>query len=276
MQRTQLVPSIAVAAAAAAALLVCAPGCNPSSQGPPMPNIKLDGPPPKPWNPYSGLLRYKYIAAIDTDENGTITQEEMEAAPENLRKLDVNSDGQLDAAEFLMEEDLSQSSVRNFKSYKALDADQNDILDADEIAAATEKLKQLDANGDGSLAPMEYATASGGMGATIGPDGQVRGGGGGGRGGGRNMPSPEEFIQQNDKDGDGKVGKDELTGPAANFFDRMDEDQDGFITLEEVKAARERRRQREEGGADAGATEGDAAKEGEEKPTEPAKEDGAS
>jgi Ca2+-binding EF-hand superfamily protein len=201
---------------------------------------------PPAWNPYALFLQYKYLAAIDENADGTITVEEIDSCPDRLRKLDANSDGKLESIEFL-KEDMSKAMVLQFGSYKALDSDKDGELSSDEIAAAAEVLKKLDANQNGKLEPVEYAM-----------DSPRTMGGGGGGGGGRQQPSPEDFVKQNDKDKDGKVAKSEMTGPAANFFDRMDSDKDGFVTVEEVKAARERRAQ--SSGAPAGIDAGDAAK----------------
>ncbi len=73
--------------------------------------------------------------------------------------------------------------------------------------------------------------------------------GGGGSGGGRNRN-----IMQFDKDGDGKVSREEAPEEMARFFDRVDENQDGFIDRKEAAAAAARRKQREaEAGGGAGA-----------------------
>ena len=44
-----------------------------------------------------------------------------------------------------------------------------------------------------------------------------------------------------DKDGDGKISKDEAPEPMKNFFDRMDANGDGFLERSELEAMRNRR-----------------------------------
>jgi len=55
------------------------------------------------------------------------------------------------------------------------------------------------------------------------------------RGGER--PTPEAMFAQMDTNKDGKITKAEAKGPLANDFARIDADENGFISLEEMKAA---------------------------------------
>jgi hypothetical protein len=79
---------------------------------------------------------------------------------------------------------------------QALDPNQDGVIDADEIANASEALKKLDKNGDGKLTPDEYRPqAPGGPGGGRGGAGG-QGGPGGGRGrggqGGPGNPPPTQ------------------------------------------------------------------------------------
>ena len=49
---------------------------------------------------------------------------------------------------------------------------------------------------------------------------------------------PEVMIQNQDKDGDGLISRDEWRGPPQNF-DNIDKDGDGFLSLEELKGRKQ-------------------------------------
>jgi Ca2+-binding EF-hand superfamily protein len=78
----------------------------------------------------------------------------------------------------------------------------------------------------------------------FGPPGGGGGGsgsGGGFFGGGRGNESPEDMakrrIAEQDKNGDGRISREEADGRLRGNFDRMDTDRDGYITLAEYTAA---------------------------------------
>jgi len=56
--------------------------------------------------------------------------------------------------------------------------------------------------------------------------------------GGRGGFNPEQMIErmfENDKNSDGKLSSDEVTGRMSTFFERLDANEDGFVTREEVQ-----------------------------------------
>ncbi len=53
------------------------------------------------------------------------------------------------------------------------------------------------------------------------------------------MPPPEEIMKDNDANMDGKITREEAAKtPLANFFDLLDTNKDGVITLQELKNAK--------------------------------------
>jgi len=54
---------------------------------------------------------------------------------------------------------------------------------------------------------------------------------------GRSPEAIKEHFKAMDKDGDGKLSKEEAPGPLKQHFDKIDADDDGGITPEEIRAA---------------------------------------
>ncbi|SKB73260.1 CREC-EF hand family protein [Maribacter arcticus] len=50
-------------------------------------------------------------------------------------------------------------------------------------------------------------------------------------------PTFTELLKQMDKNEDGQLSKNEVKGPLKNDFDKIDADEDGFITKEELEKA---------------------------------------
>jgi len=144
---------------------------------------------------------------------------------------------------------------------RALDADGDGELSAEEIENATTALKKLDTNDDGKLTRDELRPQFGGPGGQGDFRGPGRGGPGGegdsrgpgrggpgaggpGRGGpaaggpGQGRPGGVGFVERLmslDEDGDGKVGKDELPERMQRMLDRADTNKDGTIDKEEAE-----------------------------------------
>jgi hypothetical protein len=63
------------------------------------------------------------------------------------------------------------------------------------------------------------------------------------------MPaSGAALIKSKDKDGDGKLTKDEAGSPYTYFFDRIDKDSDGFLSKSEADASVQQMKKRMQGG----------------------------
>jgi len=135
----------------------------------------------------------------------------------------------------------------------ALDADKNGEISSKEMANAAAALKTLDKNGDGKLTEEEVRPerppgGRGGPGGGGGRGGDMRGGQGGeqqgrggfgGRGGeqGGGRPDPAEMVERLmafDKNGDGKLAKDELSERMQGMIARADTDGDGFASKAEL------------------------------------------
>ncbi|WP_452223370.1 EF-hand domain-containing protein [Lacinutrix chionoecetis] len=54
---------------------------------------------------------------------------------------------------------------------------------------------------------------------------------------GKKPPTFKELLKEMDKDKDGKLSKAEIKGPLSEHFDKVDLDEDGFITEKEFKKA---------------------------------------
>lgn len=115
--------------------------------------------------------------------------------------------------------------LRSFPLMLALDENSDGELSEEEIEEAIEHLKELDANKDGKLSGNELAPAGGpGGGRGEGPRGE----------GGGNSTELAEQLMKNDKNGDGKLTKDELPGRLQAIIERSDSDKDGVLTREEI------------------------------------------
>jgi len=125
-------------------------------------------------------------------------------------------------------------------AFLALDADRDGVISAAEIANAPAALKLLDKNGDGKLTEDEVRPQMGGRGGPGGPGGP---GGRGGRGdepGETPAPTADEMVRMLmafDKNGDGKLTRDELPERMLGLFDRADADRNGVLTEDEIRKA---------------------------------------
>lgn len=155
----------------------------------------------------------------------------------------------------------------------ALDANSDGTIDEAELKNATAALKKLDKDGDGKLSQEETRPAGmggrGGFGG--GPGGQGGPGGSGGQGGQQGGGDFVATFMQNDKNGDGKIAKDELSERAQGMFGRLDTNSDGFIDKKELETMATQMRERGgQGGRPPG--EGGARPEGGNRPQRPPSE----
>ncbi len=125
---------------------------------------------------------------------------------------------------------------------KALDANADGVIDADEIANAAAALTALDKNGDGKLIPEELFGPR--------PEGQAPADGqkarrpqgpppGAGMGGSANRPPAPPIIAELDADHDGVVTAEELSA-ASDALTKLDKNADGKLSPDEFLAPRRR------------------------------------
>ncbi|MGA2138807.1 MAG: EF-hand domain-containing protein [Verrucomicrobiia bacterium] len=130
---------VAVAALSLCALAGCAHGPNRSAR----PHEE------HPW-------RSPIIDALDANHDGIIDAAEIANAPAALKTLDKNKDGQLSYDDVHWPDRREQEGDPE-PVIQVLDANHDDVIDANEIANAPAALRKLDKNGDGQLTPDEYS-----------------------------------------------------------------------------------------------------------------------
>jgi Ca2+-binding EF-hand superfamily protein len=122
--------------------------------------------------------------------------------------------------------------IRFHPLLSALDGNHDGVIDSDELAKAPAALRALDRNQDGRITPEEMRPAMG------------RGGGGfEGRGrpegGARGADPTDEAVKSYlafDKNGDGKLTRDEVPERMQGIFERGDTNHDGILTADELRA----------------------------------------
>jgi Ca2+-binding EF-hand superfamily protein len=128
--------------------------------------------------------------------------------------------------------------------FRVLDLDADGKLAKAELAKAADTLMKFDKDADGLLAPDELAE---GFRGSLPPDFRPPG-----------FPPGDparfmEMMQRADKNGDGKLTKDEMPERLRDRFDEIDRNKDGMLDKEELGPMGERlRRMREQGGATPG------------------------
>ena len=170
----------------------------------------------------------------DANKDGILTKEELQKMAAAQATPAENSRGGDDHGERGGEREGGPRGggiMRMMPLLSALDANTDGTISSDEINNSAISLKKLDKNNDGQLTEDE-----------------VRPMGRGGRGGFGG--SPEEMVKRMmefDKNGDGKLSKEELPERMQEMMGNIDTDHDGFLSADEIKAMAQQRGGRPDG-----------------------------
>ncbi|HEY5313381.1 MAG TPA: EF-hand domain-containing protein [Pirellulales bacterium] len=204
--------------------------------------------PPMPMGPGETIFR-----ALDTNSDGMLSKDEIQAAPKSLEKLDRDGDGEITRRELggpRPYQSAGQPGGSPGDGAMALlhrmDTDKDGKLSKDEVGERMrDNFDRLDANSDGYIDASELGRMLGAMRGRR-PDGQGRPEGQGRPDGQR--PDPKQMLQRLDSNQDGKLSKDEVPEWMRGNFDRIDANGDGFIDADELAQAMARNRDRQPGG----------------------------
>lgn len=124
----------------------------------PDPSDGGDGPPPKPPLP-------PLMAALDADQDGEISAEEIENASDALATVDKNNDGKLSKEEIFIKPVMPPRGEgeprvkRPLPVIEVLDMDRDGKLSLQEMRRSGKSLESLDRNQDRELTPDEMFAA---------------------------------------------------------------------------------------------------------------------
>ncbi|MBP7050739.1 MAG: EF-hand domain-containing protein [Phycisphaerae bacterium] len=178
----------------------------------------------------------RLIHAKDKDGNGTLSAAEISISDEAFQLADANADGELSADELknsvdVIGKELAAQGPPPSPFGRGAD-DEDDDEDSTETATLEQIFQQADADGDGSLSAEEFQVAA----ARIAEQMEAQ------EPRGPRPPHPDSdeaaarLVQDLDEDGDGALSAREIP-ISSRAFDSADTNQDGVLSLEELRAA---------------------------------------
>ncbi len=195
-----------------------------------------------------------FLQRFDRDGDGVVRLTELpERMRERLTPADTNRDGALTT-----EEMQAFRQARRAERFASMDTNRDGAITAQEAGERWGFVGRADANNDGRVTLDELAQAAPrrggpgghgghgwhgrGHGGPEGPEG--RGGQDGAEGprGGRHGFDPARMVSRFDRNGDGRLQRDEVPPRMAERFDTVDTNRDGAVTVEEFQAAMAQRR----------------------------------
>ena len=175
------------------------------------------------------------LAVKDRDKNGDgrVGRDEWDGTVDIFTKIDANGDNYLTVNEFSVHIRTLESPNygKSQKIIQKMDKDGDGKLSRGEWTGQAKFYDQIDANRDKRLTIQELTAHYD----------SLAGSNGGKKTGGKGTAqkskskNPKELIKKMDKDGDGKLSRDEWTGQA-KFYDQIDADQDKRLTIAELTA----------------------------------------
>ncbi len=167
----------------------------------------------------------------DKDGNGTLSAAEISISDEAFQLADANADGELSADELKNSVDVIGKELTEGPPPSPFGRGADDE-DSTETATLEQIFQQADADGDGTLSVEEFQAAA----AQIAEQMQAQ------ESQGPPPPPPDsdeaaaQLVQDLDEGGDGVLSAGEIP-ISSQVFDSADTNQDGVLSLEELRAA---------------------------------------
>ena len=162
----------------------------------------------------------RLFVAIDANGDGTLSAEEIAAAADSLKKLDANGDGAISREE-LRPAAGERARAPRTAAATIQQADRDGDAKLSKLEAPSplmENFERVDANGDGLVDEAELAESMESLEGAVQGQGLLR------------------RFAESDRNGDGKLSRDEAPEQLLQGFDRIDADDDGAIDRREVLA----------------------------------------